>query len=125
MPDRLQRKRTPGSRLPEGAVCVTRGTKWGNPYKAGEPITRDSDLWPYAAQLVPGGAADLASFTMLRAEDVVTAYGWWFIEQPHLMLTVREELGGKDLACWCKIGAACHADWLIDFLSELENDSDR
>jgi len=33
MPERIQRKRTKGSRLPAGAICVTRGTRWGNPFR--------------------------------------------------------------------------------------------
>jgi len=31
-PLRIQRKRTKGYRLPEGAVCVSRPSKWGNPF---------------------------------------------------------------------------------------------
>ncbi len=31
-PQRIQRKRTKGWRMPEGAVYVGRPTKWGNPY---------------------------------------------------------------------------------------------
>jgi hypothetical protein len=32
MPKRIQRKRTKGWRMPEGAVYVGRPTKWGNPF---------------------------------------------------------------------------------------------
>ncbi len=32
-PLRVQRKRTKGSRLPEGAVCVTRPGKYGSPFR--------------------------------------------------------------------------------------------
>jgi hypothetical protein len=31
-PQRIQRKRTKGWRMPEGAVYVGRGSKWGNPF---------------------------------------------------------------------------------------------
>lgn len=31
MPERIQRKRTKGWRMPEGAIYVGRPTKWGNP----------------------------------------------------------------------------------------------
>ena len=34
-PKRIQRKRTRGWRLPEGAVAVTRPTFWGNPFPVG------------------------------------------------------------------------------------------
>jgi len=33
MPERIQRRRVKGWRMPEGAVYVGRGTKWGNPFK--------------------------------------------------------------------------------------------
>ena len=32
--------------------------------------------------------------------------------------TIRAELGGHNLACWCKPGTPCHADTLL----ELAND---
>jgi len=118
-PKRIQRKRTAGWKLPEGAICVTRPGKWGNPFVVGEAIERDSDLWPYIADLFPSvdepvfQGAKLASVRLQRAEDVVEAHFRWFLEQPALMITVEEELGGRDLACFCKIGAPCHADTLL------------
>lgn len=36
-PLRQQRRRTKGWRKPEGAVCVTRPGRWGNPYRADDP----------------------------------------------------------------------------------------
>jgi hypothetical protein len=30
----------------------------------------------------------------------------------------QRELGGKNLACWCAEGAACHADVLLDLANE-------
>lgn len=39
-PRRIQRRRTKGWRMPEGAVYVGRGSKWGNPYKVGEAQVR-------------------------------------------------------------------------------------
>ena len=113
-PQRIRRSRAKGWRLPAGAVIVDRTSeKWGNPFKVGEVISRDSPLFPYIARTVPGGTHGLGSVMPLSAEAVVEAYGWWFIEQPALMLTVREELGGRDLACWCRPGAPCHADFLL------------
>ena len=34
-PVRIQRKRTKGFRLPENTVCVSRPSKWGNPFIVG------------------------------------------------------------------------------------------
>jgi hypothetical protein len=117
-------------RIPAGAVYVGRAapglpaSPYANPFKAGEPIARDSDLWHYAAQLVPGGTLGFSAIRLLRVEDVVTAWSWWILEQPTLMLRMAEDLGGRDLACWCRIGRPCHADDLLELVAELVSTPD-
>jgi hypothetical protein len=40
----------------------------------------------------------------------------WRVEQladPVRVAVVRRELGGRDLACWCRLDAVCHADVLL------------
>jgi uncharacterized protein DUF4326 len=32
---------------------------------------------------------------------------------PYTVDDVRRELKGKDLVCWCRLGAPCHADVLL------------
>lgn len=123
-PRRIQRKRAAGWQMPEGAVYVGRPTKWGNPFGMSDRYTRESPLWPYVAMVLPGGADDLVAITALSRELVVAAHGWWFIEQPHLMLTVAEELSGRDLACWCPLDAPCHADMLLEMANDLWPASD-
>ena len=125
MPDRLHLSRKRGYRLPPGAVSVARPTVWGNPFKVGEAVSRDSPLWPYLAQQVPGEGEGLESVTPLLRETVVAAHGWWFIQQPHLMLTVAAQLGGRDLACWCLLPApgeedVCHAAFLLAIANDAE-----
>lgn len=124
--------------VPQGAAYVGRATpylaasEFANPFRIGVPISRNSDLWPYAersAQQLRGiSLRGLASVTFNLAEDATLAYGWWFIEQPRLMLTVEEQLGDRDVACWCKIPAPgqpdyCHGQWLIEFVAELRGTS--
>lgn len=41
-PQRVQRKRTKGWRMPEGVVYVGRGTAWGNPFR---PARNDGFQW--------------------------------------------------------------------------------
>lgn len=100
-PQRLQRKRTKGYRLPEGTICVTRGTKWGNPYKPGSTqwcpgqgriLVRDKE---HAVELYRRNVCDPVAGAIFRQ-------------------TVRQELRGKNLACYCKPGAVCHADVLLE-----------
>ena len=51
------------------------------------------------------------------AAECVAKYREWIVKQDRDF----SELRGKDLACWCKPGAPCHADVLI----ELANDHTR
>jgi hypothetical protein len=95
-PVRIQRSRKKGSRLtsPNGlpVVCVSRGTKWGNPWKVGVK---------YGGQL----------------DDCVNYFVAWITQtEPGRKLAedAKRELRGKNLACWCAPGARCHADVLLE-----------
>jgi hypothetical protein len=35
------------------------------------------------------------------------------IQQPGVVEQIRRELGGRDLMCWCPVGAPCHGDLLL------------
>lgn len=83
MPERIQLKRTKGWKMPANTVKVDRTSKWGNPYKVG------TILIPDQRAAVEAFAANLP------------------------MGNFAEELRGKNLACWCKIGEPCHADVLL------------
>lgn len=92
VPQRIQRKRTKGWRMPEGAVYVGRPTKWGNPF-----ISETKD----------------------ERQTVVEMYEDWInslIERG--FFHNLDELRGKDLACWCAIGELCHADILLKKANE-------
>lgn len=101
MPKRIQRKRTKGWRMPEGAVYVGRPTKWGNPFRIGDrPFGGTISFIPIYQ---PTGKAVLAAY-----RDYLVNKCSWIIE------AAQEELRGKDLACWCKEGSPCHADILLE-----------
>jgi Domain of unknown function (DUF4326) len=90
-PVRVQRKRTPGWRMPEGTVYVGRGTPWGNPFRVGTaqyPTVRDS----------------LAAFEALMSEAPKALF---------------ERLRGKNLACWCPLDQPCHADVLLRLANDV------
>nr|WP_192963127.1 DUF4326 domain-containing protein [Streptomyces sp. W75] len=99
MPSRIQRRRNKGWRKPEGAVYVGRGTKWGNPWRVGEP----SPWAPYQPM------------TRVQAVEVFR-YG---IDTPQGREIVRRDLAGRDLMCWCPLPEPgerdhCHAAVLLD-----------
>lgn len=93
---RVQLRRMRGYRKPAGAVVVTRVTRWGNPYRVGDPhpehgrpMTAAEAIELYRVHLGPGGD---------RALD---------------LHAVRAALAGRDLACFCPLDAPCHADVLL------------
>lgn len=92
-PQRIQRRRTKGWKMPEGAIYVGRPTKWGNPFK----ITPERT----------------------RSETVIAHEIWmWMDGQVGLRDDARRELRGHDLVCWCKPGKRCHADVLLRIANE-------
>lgn len=100
MAERIQRKRTKGWRMPAGAVYVGRPTKWGNPFRLGQPNADDC--------MTCGDRAEAVA--KYRSELVTFAGGFVGCTQDE----IRSELRGKDLACWCPLDQPCHADVLLE-----------
>lgn len=98
-PERIQRKRTKGWRMPKGAVYVGRPSVWGNRYRVGAPHPVHG--WPMSAQ---------EAVDVYRADRDATpgALGPTSVEQ------IQRLLGGRDLVCWCPIDQPCHADVLLE-----------
>ena len=101
MPERIQRKRTKGWRMPAGARCVTRPGKYGNPFRVGHegPMGR-----------TPLDSAGAVGFfmAMLGDPELRQAAGYPSDDQ------IRADLSGRDLCCFCPIGKPCHADALLE-----------
>lgn len=103
MPERIQLRRTKGWRKPDDAVVVTRASKWwGNPFKIGG--------------LIPEPWSRTAKYAGRRVEDramAVELFESYMQVKPFYAEFVRQELAGKDLACWCPKDSPCHADVLL------------
>ena len=102
-PTRIQLRRAKGWRLPEKTVVVSRPTPWGNPFVVG--------VFGDAAKCVESYRALLEGTVCVSSPRVDID------EQLAVLRHVRghlDELRGKNLACWCKIGQPCHADVLLD-----------
>ncbi len=91
-PIRIQRKRTKGWKMPPNTVYVGRPTKWGNPYKVGQRINPNSE--PLTLKRV---------IVFYRAHLQSISSFW----------EAKQELKGKNLACWCPLDKPCHANFLL------------
>jgi hypothetical protein len=86
--------------VPVGAVYVGRAapglkrSRWANPHPVGKPCK------------VCDGRAHT------RAE-AIARFRWYLHSTPGLLDQARRELAGRDLACWCPLDEACHADVLL------------
>lgn len=111
-PVRVQLRRTKGWRMPENTVKVDRSTRWGN-------------------QIVVGSERGIG-YPPWTAEDAVAVFRQ---EMEAAISTDRPDgsepldlsaLKGKNLACWCRLDAPCHADVLLELanrpLSRLDSE---
>lgn len=89
MPERIQLSRRRGWRMPANTVNVARPSKWGNPFKIG-PDRNAAEAVAQYRSMIEG-----------------------FADEPNVALNI-EDLRGKNLACWCKLGEPCHADVLLE-----------
>ena len=102
-PQRIPVRRTFGWRLPLGAVYVGRPSRWGNPFRVGDPA---EDMDWLRGEFVSGQVTSRADAVRRFRESIGS--GSTFEED------VRAELRGKDLACWCPLDGPCHADVLLE-----------
>jgi hypothetical protein len=119
-PRRIQRKRTKGWRMPEGAIYVGRLSKWGNPFVAHDWQASFRSVFPgrneaavrlyrlcLTADLRP---IDLDDRSFMEREVLTLRPNFL----PPTLAEVRRELRGKDLVCWCPLDRPCHADVLLE-----------
>jgi len=116
-PARIQRRRTRGWRMPQGAVYVGRPSVWGNPYR----LSPCPDGWNVKApwggntRFLTQGAARAWAVQSLRT-DLEQGRAPWTEEE------IRAHLAGHDLACWCPLDQPCHADLLLDIANTKEDE---
>jgi hypothetical protein len=106
-PKRIQRKRTKGWRMPEGAVYVGRPTYFGNLFKIGVHTNA-----AYGGVLVRDHA------------HAVELFREYLEKNPIIAADAARSLRGRDLVCWCPLVDAegravpCHADVLLAIANE-------
>lgn len=103
-PQRIQLSRRKGFRLQDvsralnglDAVKCARPANWGNPFKVGED------------------AKDAAEAVRMHTEHVERQRK----HAPKAFARAIQELRGKNLACYCALGAPCHVDTLLRIANE-------
>lgn len=103
------------------AVKVTRPGKWGNPYRVWQDRYADAPNWhvsdgpchygPFATQ----AQATAESVRLYRKEVTIEGPQNYRLKRPVPTLSdIVKALRGRNLACWCKPSAPCHADVLLE-----------
>lgn len=148
-PARIQLSRRKGWRKPAGAVVVARPTIWGNPFSVAEygrelsvALYRgwilggdDAGIWAATRALI-GDDEELLERVDRDAELALERLGRRAKGRGQLSLNgigrpdfagptkalAREFLRGRDLACWCPLECACHADVLLELANGWESE---
>jgi hypothetical protein len=92
MPQRIQRKRTKGWKMPPNTVSVTRPGQWGNPFKVSPGHDAAACVREFRAYVI--GRIEAGTGYPLAA------------------------LRGKNLACFCPLDQPCHADVLLELANQ-------
>ena len=104
-PKRIKRERRNGWRKPDGAVIVDRTSRYGNPfdfrvYGNAEAVER------YAAWVVNPAS-----------KPIRCGHRTYY---PTTVVNLIDELGGRDLVCFCALDKNCHAAVLLRLANGLD-----
>lgn len=106
--------------MPEGAIYVGRGSKWGNPFAVqiapkgmvgAYPMTDNRYAVVDTRPDAPRGNYKLFATFHDAARYAAAQFRYqvfWNLKAADL-----HELAGHDLACWCTLTNPCHADVLL------------
>ena len=113
MPKRIQRKRTKGWRMPQNTVNCTRPGILGNPFTIAQ--AREVGYVGTDAELA-GMCVDCFRDWLLGSDK------WWMgpeSEKRRAAILARvPHLRDNDVACFCPLDQACHADVLLDLANK-------
>ncbi len=94
MPVRFQQFRGKRSKPNPEARCVTRPSRWGNPFKV-EVYGQEKAVELHRRALL---GSQIKALRVLGYDQAM----------------VRRELRGRDLGCYCRLDQPCHADVLLE-----------
>ncbi len=94
------------------AVIVDRRTVWGNPYHAGRCY--DPRLWAVGSDLLGDAVGPRFHSEADAIVEAVKRFRGYARRRLAREPAWLDGIRGHDLACWCKPGAPCHADILLE-----------
>jgi Domain of unknown function (DUF4326) len=145
---RHQHLRHKGAKMPANCKLVSRGSRWGNPFKVGD-IMRESvgdwgsgqhpmPLWHahfdhLANDLLPQPNPSAEAYRITRLHLATTHAVALFralaehfrAVDPAGFETWIAPLRGHDLACSCPLDQTCHADVLLELANEVPDAAER
>lgn len=100
--------------MPSGTISVARPGVWGNPFTVSR--WRDAETCVALFENAVKGVWDpsASDHLPLAWRGYEEHQGWLRRLGAHPLERIAE-LRGKNLACWCAIGAPCHRDVLLRF----------
>lgn len=116
-PIRIQRKRTKGWKMPENTVSVTRPGKWGNPFR----VIKDGGMWVLTNPV--GDRLHAFESARLAIDCCIECFRDYILNEHSFGILNINELGGKNLACFCPLDNPCHADVLLKLANNSLNQS--
>jgi hypothetical protein len=126
IPVRVQRSRKEGFSLPLNTVCVTRGTRYGNPFKI--VYWKEDNVWnTQEGWYVTDGIKNSGPFD--TADDALEESLYRFEKWARKMLQYDRKWlddlkSSEHIACFCSLSEKCHADIYIKLLREIESGRD-
>lgn len=100
--NRIKRSRAKGHLTPPNTKYVGRPTIYGNPHKIGE-----------------GGVTNAQTATELYRADIEAMQK---NNLPKFEGLMQGLVGYENISCWCPIGTHCHADVLVEFFKNWDNE---
>ncbi|GGA10943.1 hypothetical protein GCM10011333_12210 [Sediminivirga luteola] len=122
-----------GWRMPADTIYVGRGTRWGNPWHGRGGTTYGPAWWEYRSRAmseVTRGTSDNEKVHLYRTNSDPHASAAHAVElfrtycdvmdrdHKHEFAAWVHPLRGRDLACWCRLDAPCHADVLLEIANQ-------
>jgi len=127
---RIQRQRTKGWRMPEGAVYVGRPSLWGNPWPIADVgrVYPEVPIFERAAAAVRLYQRELGHWGLMSDWGAIVSDERWDAERQRQDESGARNMGeyaavalrGYDLVCWCPLEddqgnrVPCHADVLLE-----------